>query len=87
MVVFQNTQPQSPEIQTFCAAGTVTQAIKQKVNKQKLNNDNTITVSNVWSHHHLPQLLLPLSSAYCESEVLMWHMTPHLMDRFSQLVQ
>ena len=36
MVVFQSTQPQGPEIPTFCTAGTVTQAIKQKVNTKSV---------------------------------------------------
>ena len=37
MVVFQITQSQCPEIPTFCTDGTVTQAMKQKVNTKMLN--------------------------------------------------
>ena len=36
MIVFQSTQPQGPEIPTFCTAGNVIQAIKQKVNTKSV---------------------------------------------------
>ena len=36
MIVFQSTQPQGPKIPTFCTAGNVTQAIKQKVNTKSV---------------------------------------------------